>query len=319
MSGAPRVWPLRRTRGVTLRDNFGDPRDGGRTHRGVDIVAPEGTPIVAAEGGRVVRSTRGRDPQPTEGHYVVIVDAGGFHHIYAHMRTQPDVAEGARVAAGDLLGVVGTTGASTGPHLHYGISRGGGRDSEALDVYAPLRALLDAARRGTMEDQAFESRLRGAQGWTRAFRVPREWWEGSDERRAAAQALREESTRQVLSAIRAAREARATGTPEGIERSERIVRELARFTGWMTSYAGGLATANASVPAVQRAVVDALASLSEAVATGARALYEEATEQASSWLDDLWRDHGGKIAIAVGIGVAFLSMQRNNRVSRVVR
>lgn len=314
----PQAWPLGRVRGVTLRDNFGDPRSGGRSHRGVDIVAPEGTPIRAATAGRVARSTRGGAPTPIEGHYVVIVDGDGWHHVYAHMRGEPLVSQGAQVTVGQPLGEVGTTGDSTGPHLHYGVSVGPGRDAQAIDVHDPLNTLLQASRRGTMDDAEFNSRLRGAQGWTRAFRVPRAWWEGNEERQAAARALREESTRQVLAAVAAARRARAEGTPEGIQRSERIVREIARFTGWTQTYSESLASQDAAVPAVQRAFVSALSSLAESVATGAQAIYEATTEAASSWLDDLFRDHGGKIAIAVGIGVAFYAMQRNNRAPRYV-
>lgn len=300
----PQAWPLGRVRGVTLRDNFGDPRgEGSRTHRGVDIIAPEGTEVRAATPGRVVQSTRDTGPSELEGHYVVIRDAEGFDHVYAHFRDPPLVARGDRVrSVGTRLGFVGRTGDATGPHLHYGVSRPG-RDQPGINVYPQLFALLERARGSTMDDAAFDSRMRAARNWTRAFRVPREWWEDDAERRATATAIREEATRQVLDAVRRARAARATGTPEGIAESERLARELARFTGWMNSYGSALARNDTPATAVREAVVSNLASLASAIREGAAVVYDEVREQASSAFGDFIRNNAGVVmfgAVALG-------------------
>jgi murein DD-endopeptidase MepM/ murein hydrolase activator NlpD len=88
--------------------------NGNRFHGGIDLAAHDGTPVVAARDGRVTRAgwwgTYG---------YVVVVDHGdGSETRYAHL-SRVDVAAGANVRQGDGIGAVGSTGASTGPHLHF--------------------------------------------------------------------------------------------------------------------------------------------------------------------------------------------------------
>lgn len=139
------VWPLATDAPFTFGQGLGAPRNG-HAHRGLDIPARTGTPIRATRGGRVVRSTYGQGPQPGEGHYVVVRDAEGLDWTYAHMHRAPDVRQGETVATGDMLGVVGSTGASTGPHLHIGVRRG----RTVLDVEPLMRAL--APSRGVVGD-----------------------------------------------------------------------------------------------------------------------------------------------------------------------
>lgn len=102
-----------------IRSFWGDWRAGGRTHRGVDIFAPRGTPVVAATAG-TVRSTR---PNNLGGKVVWLRDRLGRSHYYAHLDSQV-VRRGDRLQAGDTLGFVGNTGnaRTTPPHLHFGIS-----------------------------------------------------------------------------------------------------------------------------------------------------------------------------------------------------
>jgi murein DD-endopeptidase MepM/ murein hydrolase activator NlpD len=87
-----------------------------RAHRGLDYAAPTGTPIWAAGDGRIDFAGR-------KGGYgnTVIVDHGkGITTLYAHMSRFGKSARGGRkVRQGDIIGYVGSTGASTGPHLHY--------------------------------------------------------------------------------------------------------------------------------------------------------------------------------------------------------
>ena len=103
---------------------FGDrdaPTAGASTnHQGVDLSAPEGTPIYASRTGVVTAATYGK----AAGYYVSINHGDGFSSIYMHM-TNYVVKKGQAVSAGQLIGYVGSTGISTGPHLHFGISYNG--------------------------------------------------------------------------------------------------------------------------------------------------------------------------------------------------
>jgi murein DD-endopeptidase MepM/ murein hydrolase activator NlpD len=90
-----------------------------RMHRGTDFAAPTGTPILAAGDGTVVRA----GPFSSYGNYVRVRHANGYETSYAHMsRFARGVRSGTRVRQGQIIGYVGTTGRSTGPHLHYEVS-----------------------------------------------------------------------------------------------------------------------------------------------------------------------------------------------------
>lgn len=85
-----------------------------RMHTGIDIGAPSGQAIVAVRAGVVVHA----GPMGTYGNLVVLDHGNGFSTAYAH-QTRVATSSGARVSAGRVIGYVGSTGASTGPHLHY--------------------------------------------------------------------------------------------------------------------------------------------------------------------------------------------------------
>ena len=89
----------------------------GRFHNGVDVAAPEGTPIVAPAPGRV---TLAEPDMYFEGGLIFLDHGHGLLSIIMHM-SRLDVVEGQVVEAGDLLGAIGSTGRSTGPHLHWGM------------------------------------------------------------------------------------------------------------------------------------------------------------------------------------------------------
>lgn len=93
-----------------------------RMHRGTDFAAATGTPILAAGDGTIVRA----GPFSTYGNYVRIRHANGYETAYAHMsRFARGMRAGTRVRQGQVIGYVGTTGRSTGPHLHYEVLRRG--------------------------------------------------------------------------------------------------------------------------------------------------------------------------------------------------
>ncbi|RLK12661.1 peptidase M23-like protein [Micromonospora sp. M71_S20] len=101
----------------------------GRLHAGVDLSVPRNTIIRAASAGQVVWA--GCDPSTGNcdidgspstrgcGWYVDLVHAGGYGTRYCHLVRRPDVAEGDTVQAGQQIGLVGTSGHSSGPHLHF--------------------------------------------------------------------------------------------------------------------------------------------------------------------------------------------------------
>lgn len=89
-------------------------------HKGVDLVASKGTPIYASRSGYVTIATY----HSTAGNYVTLNHQDGYTSVYMHM-THDVVSVGEYVKAGELIGYVGSTGRSTGPHLHFGITYNG--------------------------------------------------------------------------------------------------------------------------------------------------------------------------------------------------
>jgi murein DD-endopeptidase MepM/ murein hydrolase activator NlpD len=101
-----------------------------RLHAGIDFAAPPGTPILAAGAGRVVEAGR----KGGYGRWVKILHQGGLATGYAHMsRIAPGVRRSARVRQGQVIGYVGSSGMSTGPHLHFELHRRG-RPINPLDM-----------------------------------------------------------------------------------------------------------------------------------------------------------------------------------------
>ena len=92
-----------------------------KMHNGVDMAAAQGTPIYAAKSGKVTTTSY---QAGGAGYYVSINHGDGFASIYMHM-THYIVSPGQYVTAGQVIGYVGSTGGSTGPHLHFGISYNG--------------------------------------------------------------------------------------------------------------------------------------------------------------------------------------------------
>ena len=119
-----------------------------RLHAGVDYAAPSGTPIYAVADGRVAFAGR----HGGHGNYVKLSHNSGLGTGYAHM-SRIAVSSGEMVRRGEIIGYVGSTGLSTGPHLHYEVYRNG-RTVNPLSIKFEQGSQL-AGR----ELQAFRSRL----------------------------------------------------------------------------------------------------------------------------------------------------------------
>lgn len=94
--------------------------DAGHFHSGIDLAATAGTPVVATAAGaaHVIASAIGF------GLHVVIDHGGGLQSLYGHLSAVV-IGDGAPVDAGEVIGAVGSSGNSTGPHLHFEIDRNG--------------------------------------------------------------------------------------------------------------------------------------------------------------------------------------------------
>ncbi|MFH1372744.1 MAG: peptidoglycan DD-metalloendopeptidase family protein [bacterium] len=120
LNHTPSIWPSRGwlSRGYGMKN---DPFTGYKQmHQGLDIANHRGTPIIATADGRVF-SVGGNSGLGK----IVAIDHGyGFRTRYAHL-SEIKVKRGQRVKRGDIIGLMGSTGYSTGPHLHYEVIRNG--------------------------------------------------------------------------------------------------------------------------------------------------------------------------------------------------
>jgi hypothetical protein len=120
-SGAPEfIWPMqgRLTSGFGYRRH---PMGGGsRMHNGVDLAASYGTPVRAAADGVVTRVGY----NGALGRYIYVRHANGYETRYGHLSSR-DAKVGQKVVAGEAIGLEGSTGNSTGPHLHFEIRKDG--------------------------------------------------------------------------------------------------------------------------------------------------------------------------------------------------
>ncbi|HEY0591105.1 MAG TPA: M23 family metallopeptidase [Thermoanaerobaculia bacterium] len=118
------VMPVAGVRYREIKDSFGDPRSGGREHKGIDIFAPRWTEVVAAAEGMVEGITNGG----LGGRQLWVMGIDGRSYYYAHLEEwAPGLRNGARVAAGQLLGYVGNSGnaKATPTHLHFAMKENG--------------------------------------------------------------------------------------------------------------------------------------------------------------------------------------------------
>lgn len=106
------------------------------THTGTDIPASGGTPIQCAKDG-IVTTVVPESAGSSYGNYCIVYHGNGYATLYAHMQSTPNVTVGQSVSAGQVIGYVGTTGSSTGNHLHFEL-RINGQRADALDLYPNL-------------------------------------------------------------------------------------------------------------------------------------------------------------------------------------
>jgi len=113
-----------------------------RLHAGVDFAAPPGTPVLAAGDGRIVQAGRNGG----YGNWVQIAHQGALSTGYAHMqRIARGIRRGVSVRQNQVIGFVGTTGLSTGPHLHFELRRGGTPVDPLSVAHRSLRTRLAGA------------------------------------------------------------------------------------------------------------------------------------------------------------------------------
>ena len=135
MSSGDWYWPLPgRYKISSLFGGRIDPINGQRAnHTGTDIPAPGGTPIYAAKDG-VVTTVNANKNASSYGYYCIISHGSGYATLYAHQNQVPIVKEGQTVQKGQVIGYVGTTGRSTGNHLHFELRVNGVRN-DVLKLY----------------------------------------------------------------------------------------------------------------------------------------------------------------------------------------
>lgn len=145
-------WPVQDSRTVWLSNPYGGrqvsveqptPEDPAQTrttfHSGIDIPADQGAVILAAADGTVTET--GFDA--AKGNYLVLDHGGGLTTMYAHCRNV-DVKEGDTVCSGEMIASVGSTGMSTGPHLHFEVRQDGQAQNPVAYFDSTIRDTLKA-------------------------------------------------------------------------------------------------------------------------------------------------------------------------------
>lgn len=158
LAAIPAIQPVKKEDLKRMASGFGwrsDPFTKARKmHKGMDFTAPTGTPIYATGNGVV---TRADSNSSGFGNHIRIDHGFGYLTLYAHL-SKYNVKKGQRVKRGDLIGFVGNTGRSQGPHLHYEVHKDGKAINPINFYYGNLspeefKAMLKAANQ---EGQSFD-------------------------------------------------------------------------------------------------------------------------------------------------------------------
>jgi murein DD-endopeptidase MepM/ murein hydrolase activator NlpD len=120
-------------------DSWHAPRGGGRKHEGVDLIATSGSYVYAVVDGTLTRRVWDQPGRRAgNGWWLTSADGSGTYFFYAHLSDfAPNLEVGSSVRAGQIIGFLGTTGNSAGPHLHFEIHPGGGA---AVNPYPIVKA-----------------------------------------------------------------------------------------------------------------------------------------------------------------------------------
>lgn len=121
---------------VSFSDSWGDSRSGGRSHKGVDMIAARNTPIVAIFSGRIQRLSNGN----LSGLAIWLAADNGDTFFYAHLESYGDISAGQSVGQGEVIGYNGSSGNAPEhlPHLHFQYHPGGG---SAVNPYPLVRSV----------------------------------------------------------------------------------------------------------------------------------------------------------------------------------
>jgi peptidoglycan LD-endopeptidase LytH len=117
------IIPVEGFKAEDLRSDFHDPRSGGRSHEGIDIRAPRGTPVLAVADGTIKKLFTSKAGGLTIYHYD---EAEEICYYYAHLDRYADgIADGMKVKRGTVIGFVGVSGNAPPdtPHLHFAVNR----------------------------------------------------------------------------------------------------------------------------------------------------------------------------------------------------
>jgi len=124
----PSIFPVKKVDGVKISSDYGmmiDPiSKKERMHKAVDFSAPIGTPVYSTADGIVRKVKQNHKEGKGYGKYIIIDHEEGYTTLYS-MLSEYNVKEGQEVKQGDIIGLVGSTGRSTGPHLHYEVMKDG--------------------------------------------------------------------------------------------------------------------------------------------------------------------------------------------------
>lgn len=152
LSAIPSIQPIKNDDLTRMASGYGwrtDPfTKARRRHKGMDFTAPTGTPVYATSDGTV---TRVSSRSPGFGKHILLNHGFGYETLYAHLDDY-NVKYRQKVKRGDVIGYVGNTGRSTGPHLHYEVRKDGASINPINFYYGDLdaaefEAMLDAANR----------------------------------------------------------------------------------------------------------------------------------------------------------------------------
>lgn len=131
------LWPVEGSNTVSLSAPYGLRKDGGYFHAGIDIPGEQGTFVTAAHAGTVLETGFDRE----RGNYVVLDHGDGLTTLYGQCQ-EVLAAEGDRVQPGDAVALLGSTGMSTGPHLHFEVRQNGTAQNPVAYFNSDIRDTL---------------------------------------------------------------------------------------------------------------------------------------------------------------------------------